>query len=1603
MFAGWGSRVARFRWPVLIVTLVAVLGAGVWGMGVFGQLTEGGYGDPASESARAADAVAEAVGGQGADVIAIYTPASGGTINDAALTGQIRERLAALPATAVTATTSYWDKKNPAYAAKDKSSAVAIITLAGTDDAAKLEAYGEIEDRFAVDGATVQLAGGAPLAHTSNQRSTDDLASAELISMPIVLVLLLLIFGSLVAASLPVLVGGCAVLGSLGVLHAVALGHDVNSFAVNVASLLGLGMAIDYGLFMVGRFREEQAAGHDPAEAVRRTVGTAGRTVLFSATLLMTALAGLLLFPQGFLKSLAYGGLAAVFLAMLLSLTLLPAILAILGPRVDKLPIRLPFGGRAREGGGWRRLSGFVLRRPVVVAIPILAGLIVLALPIKDVGFGQNDERVLPAGDPSRVAVETLKTSYPQFSSDGVQVVVRGPAAGAKAFAAEIAKIPGVAAVTPAGAGANVTVLNAALTSTDSFSPAARQVVDDLRTSEPPAGTEVLVGGVTARNVDSLDAIADRLPLMIGLLTGATLLLMFLAFGSVLLPIKAVLMSGLSLSATFGLLVWLFQQGHGAGLLHVTPAPLEAGIVVLMAAVVFGLSTDYEVFLLSRMVEARVKGATTAEAVTTGLTRTGRVISAAALLLIVVTGAFALSTVTTMRFVGVGMIIALVLDATVVRMLLVPAVLALLGDAAWWAPGPLRRLQEKAGLAEHAGEESVSGTTAGEQPSETTAGAGTEILDHAAAAAHLSVDGSDDATAILPVVKDDDDSLVTTPEETAIIALEPESSDSPASAESPDPESTTDSGPADSNTTEADPADTATAETDPADTDTTETDLADTGTTETDPADTATAETDPADSGTAETDPPDTGTAETDPPDTGTDSTETDLADTGTAETDLADTGTAETDLADTNPADSIPDSADTIDTAGSSVGAAAIADPGESSDGEEIVSGQTSSTGVGTDVTELLPVISSDQTETDTEAPAGTSSAAPTTADEPKIEVAPAPEAETVTAGLPEPEAHARPSSIPDHEAPEADEVQSKATPDVAAHPISELPEHVVATPEAAPEHSPAKPETTEPTPAEPEAAEPAPEPATAESDVVEPTLAKPEVDEPTASPQVVEPVAEPATAEPEAAKPAAEPEVVKPTAELAAAEPEAAAPATAEPDVVEPATKPATAEPEAAAPATEPDVAEPAAEPDVDEPTLAEPDVDEPTGAEPDVVEHATAMAGSPVGVIPAAVADSFTWMSDPRIAGIVGGPGTPTTTADSDFTWLTGLADPTPAPSTPEPAVTMSPEPASAKEPLSASDPVSATTPTPANEPASAPTQVSANEPASAPTPTPGNEPASATTPTSVNEPISAMGPVSTKEPSGRRPQTLDDWLGGRSTERDHPQPLEVPAARSSRPATLGDFPKPPRRSRPAPAEEPAIPTQATGSIHKPKESAQPLLGDTPQRPKPLDDLSPASPVPTNSVPTNSVPTSAVPRNSVPTNSIPTSSVPTDSVPTNSVPTNSVPTNSVPTNSVPTSSVPTDSVPTNSVSTNSVPTGSAPTSSVPVSSVPARRPQTLDEWLHGNPTQPRPQSLDDMLGGKSPAPDRRPVTLADHTPNPSRPHRSNGGSSQEDPATT
>ena len=703
MFAKWGSLAYRRRWVVLIATVALAVVGGIWGLGVFDRLSQGGYEAPTSEAARANQVAQDAFGRQGGDVLVVYNT------TDPAKLQQIAGELSDLPTDAVL-------KVQPPFPSPQSGKSLVVITLTSGDSNTQLKQYEQIADRLQVDGLDAQVGGLVPTQKAISDMSASDLTKAEAVSLPIVLILLIVIFGGLVAASLPVLVGGLAIMGSLGVLHAVSLVADVNSFAVNVASLLGLGMAIDYGLFMVGRFREELAAGRDTPDAVRRTVMSAGRTVLFSATLLVIALAGLLLFPHGFLKSLSYGGMSAVAIAAVVSLTLLPALLAVLGHRVDKLAV--PWRKKkAPSEGGWRRLAGRVMKRPVLFALPIVLVLLALGSPFLGVKFGEVTEKVLPEGNPARVAAETVNRDFAALSNSGFKIVITGDPSQAEVqeFIGEVGAVPGVGEAQVAAEPADgVWLVNAGLDQ-DALSDESKQALRDVRALAGP-GDEVLVGGTTAMVTDSLDAIGDKLPLMIALLVGATFVLMFLAFGSVLLPIKAVVMSALSLSATFGVLVWVFQDGHGASLLGVTPAPLESGIVVLMAAVVFGLSTDYEVFLLSRMVEARGRGASTEEAVTAGLAKTGRVITAAALLLIVVTGAFAFSQITMMRFVGVGMILALALDATVVRMLLVPAVMKMLGDAAWWAPGPLRRIQERMAIHDEA---PVEDENAGEDGNQT--------------------------------------------------------------------------------------------------------------------------------------------------------------------------------------------------------------------------------------------------------------------------------------------------------------------------------------------------------------------------------------------------------------------------------------------------------------------------------------------------------------------------------------------------------------------------------------------------------------------------------------------------------------------------------------------------------------------------------------------------------------------------------------------------------------------------------------------------------------------------------------------------------------------
>lgn len=701
----WASIVVSRKWWVLAVVLVAAIVAGVWGSGVFSKLSQGGYVDPGSESAEVSRIVEADFGRQDPDIVAIYTVPDGKTVADLepVVTATLDRFAADVPTESVT---SYWSAAPPAkqlLLSKDGGKVAASIVLSPDSDVTVAN-FAELLPELEIDGVDSQFAGGSVVGVSLSTRLQADLVRAEAIALPVTLVLLVFVFGGLVAAAVPVFVGLLAVLSSLGILRLLTEVTEVSSFALNVASLIGLGLAIDYGLFVVSRFREELAGGSIPADAARRTVLTAGRTVMFSGLLLVCAFAGMLVFPQAVIRSLGFGAIAAVAGAAVLSLTVVPALLAILGHRIDALSWRTGAAqrGEQRARRFWGAVVTRVMRRPAAVAVGIVAGLLVLAAPLTKATLGEITYTALPADDPARVATETLTTEFPS-TGEGATLVLRGPG-GAPASPGDLSKVvaaaklvDGIGQVVVLATENDVTAIQA-LYAQGVEDGAAGDAVTGLRAIDAPPGTELLVGGGRATVDDGNAAIVRWLPAMIAIMVASTLVLMFLAFGSVVLPVKAVAMAGLSLAATFGVLTWMFQEGHGADLLGVTPAPLEATFVVLILAVVFGLSTDYEVFLMSRMVEARANGATTEEAVRTGAERTGRVVTAAAMLLIVVTGAFTVSGLSIMRFLGVGMILALIIDATVVRMLLVPSLVKLMGEANWWAPAWMRRVHERAGL-----------------------------------------------------------------------------------------------------------------------------------------------------------------------------------------------------------------------------------------------------------------------------------------------------------------------------------------------------------------------------------------------------------------------------------------------------------------------------------------------------------------------------------------------------------------------------------------------------------------------------------------------------------------------------------------------------------------------------------------------------------------------------------------------------------------------------------------------------------------------------------------------------------------------------------------
>jgi RND superfamily putative drug exporter len=491
---------------------------------------------------------------------------------------------------------------------------------------------------------------------------------------------------------------------------------------------MGLGLAIDYGLFVVSRFREEirrqGGRGEDAVEAaLARTMATAGRTVAVSGITVAVSLGGLLIFPQVFLRSMGFGGIAAVVIAMVAALTLLPALLAMLGPKVDAWSVR-PLLRRVfrrsptattAEHGAWARIAHSVMRRPVVYTVAVVALLLTLALPFLRVQFGGVDERVLPAGTESRVVTETIDADFPADVATPVTAVVTLPEpvdtpAGGQALQSYVDRVAAVDGVQGAQVtGAEGTTARVAVAyDGDPIGERAKDLVGDVRDVPAPEGGEVLVGGQTAALVDLLDSLGDLLPWMALMVVAATFVLLFLAFGSVVLPVKAVLMNVLSLGASFGALVWIFQDGNLSGVLGFTPTgTVEATQPILVLAIVFGLSMDYEVFLMSRIREQYDLTGDNTAAVAAGVQRTGGIITSAAMLLLVVIGAFSLSGITFIKMIGIAMLIAVVIDATVVRVLLVPATMRLLGRANWWAPGPLGRLYSRYGIRESDGDDAA--------------------------------------------------------------------------------------------------------------------------------------------------------------------------------------------------------------------------------------------------------------------------------------------------------------------------------------------------------------------------------------------------------------------------------------------------------------------------------------------------------------------------------------------------------------------------------------------------------------------------------------------------------------------------------------------------------------------------------------------------------------------------------------------------------------------------------------------------------------------------------------------------------------------------------
>jgi len=696
VFEKLGHVMFKRRKSAVILFIVGILVAGAFGSMAFSRLDSGGYSDPNSDSYKVYTYLTEEL--KLSDPAVVIIVDSGSTdVTDpvVAQKGIALEKTIAQEA-GVTKTLSYWTSGGEATLKSSDGKAAYILVYgegeAFTPESQKLGKVMQEKYDGPYEGLTLYAGGVGVVGHAITKKISDDLKIAELISIPLTFILLVLVFGALAASAMPLIVGVAAILGAFFILYLFTLFTTVSIYALNLTTGMGLGLGIDYALLMVNRFREELHRGKSVEDSIVTTMATAGKTVFYSGMTVLVTLLSLTFFPLPFLQSFGYAGVSVVALAVIGALFGLPPIMALLGDRIDKGVVRKS-AITPKEDGRWAKTARLVMKRPVSAVVLSMVILGIMAAPITNIKFSQGDSRMLPADNKAAFATALQAERFPGQTGTPIEIIIKDGANKLEeinVYTAKVGQVPGIVAVLPPqtiGNDVRVIAYQEMLPRT----PESQELIHNVRNVDSPDGT--LVGGVAADYTDSQDGISRTLPWALAWIVLSVLVLIFVFTGSIILPIKAVILNFLSLGATMGALTWIFVDGNMQWLVgsFTVTGTLDTSIVILIAVVVFGLSMDYELFLLSRIREEHLAGKSNIESVAIGLQRSARIITAAAVLLAVVFGAFVTSGVTSIKTMGFGVALAVMLDATIVRGLLVPALMRLFGENNWWAPKWMQR------------------------------------------------------------------------------------------------------------------------------------------------------------------------------------------------------------------------------------------------------------------------------------------------------------------------------------------------------------------------------------------------------------------------------------------------------------------------------------------------------------------------------------------------------------------------------------------------------------------------------------------------------------------------------------------------------------------------------------------------------------------------------------------------------------------------------------------------------------------------------------------------------------------------------------------------